>query len=88
MGIAGRSLVIVTVSLALYNIISADDHDHARATAKEGVVVGSSLGAMVAGGYVASLTCGPGAFFCTAAWTFSIGAAAAIGSEAIFDEAW
>lgn len=85
-GIAGKSLVIVTVSLALYNIISAEDH--ARATAKEGLVIGSSIGGMLAGGYVASLACGPGAFFCATAWTFAVGAAAAVGAEAVFDYAW
>lgn len=86
LGAVGKGFVVVTVSLALYNIISAEDKT--RATAKEAVVIGSSLGGMVAGGYVASLACGPGAFICAAAWTFAIGAAAAFGSEAAFDYAW
>jgi len=85
-GLAGRGLVVVTVALALYNIISAEDK--VRATTKEGVVIGAGLGGMAAGGYVASLACGPGAFFCASAWTFAIGAAAAFGAEVAFDYSW
>ncbi|MGH1372687.1 MAG: hypothetical protein ACRBBW_11660 [Cellvibrionaceae bacterium] len=85
-GVLGKSLVVLTVSLTLYNIISAEDK--VRATAKEGVVIGAGVGGMLAGGYVASLACGPGAFFCAAAWTFAVGAEAAFGSEAVFDYAW
>lgn len=52
---AGKWFFVVTVSFALYNIISSEDKT--RATAKEAVVIGSSLGGMVAGGYIASLSC-------------------------------
>ena len=72
--------------LAVTTTISSEDK--VRATAKEGLVVGAGLGGMAAGGYVASLACGPGAFFCAAAWTFAVGAAAAFGTEVAFDYAW
>ncbi len=85
-GVLGRGLVVLTVSLALYNIIIAEDK--ARASTKEGVILGASVGGMLAGGYVASLACGPGAFFCAAAWTFAVGAASAFGSEVTFNYAW
>ncbi len=58
---AGRGLVVITVSLALYNIISAEDK--VRATSKEGFVIGAGFGGMAAGGYVASLACGQAHFF-------------------------
>ncbi|WP_051785692.1 hypothetical protein [Endozoicomonas numazuensis] len=86
MGIAGRALVVLAVAMVVYNISTAEDKT--RQTAKEGAILASSVGGMAAGGYVASLACGPGAFICATAWTFALGAAAAVSAEITFDMIW
>lgn len=78
----GRSLLIVTAGISVYNIASADNK--VKAAAKEGVVLGSGFAGGAAGGAVAGLACGPGAPVCVTIGVFLGGALGALGADFTF----
>lgn len=75
--IAGRGLLIVSLSVAIYNIATAEDH--AAAARREGALLGGGVAGGMAGGAIAGLMCGPGAPVCVTVGAFVGGAAAAFG---------
>jgi AAA+ ATPase superfamily predicted ATPase len=78
----GRGLLIVTLGVAIYNIIVAEDK--AKATAREGVIIGGGFAGGAAGGAVAGLSCGPGAPVCVTIGVFVGGALGALGADFTF----
>jgi hypothetical protein len=78
----GQGLVVVTVGIAIYNIVTAEDK--LKATAKEGVVVGGGFAGGAAGGALAGLACGPGAPACVTIGVFVGGALGALGADISF----
>ncbi|MCA6063411.1 hypothetical protein [Thalassolituus marinus] len=86
LGVAGKGFIAFTLTVAVYNIATAEDK--AQATAKEGAVVGGGLLGSVAGGAAAGLACGPGAPVCVGIGIFVGGVMFAIGAEIVFDSFW
>lgn len=78
----GRGLLLVTLGVAVYNIAVADDK--AKATAREGVVIGGGFAGGAAGGALAGLACGPGAPVCVTVGVFVGGALGALGADVSF----
>ncbi|MDE8602608.1 hypothetical protein M3I01_006665 [Marinomonas sp. RSW2] len=78
----GRGLLFVTLGIAVYNIAVADDK--AKATAREGVVIGGGFAGGAAGGALAGLACGPGAPVCVTVGVFVGGALGALGADVSF----
>jgi hypothetical protein len=78
----GRGLLIVTLGVAIYNITVAEDK--AKATAREGVIIGGGFAGGAAGGAVAGLACGPGAPVCVTIGVFVGGALGALGADSTF----
>nr|MDC2855380.1 hypothetical protein [Ningiella sp. W23] len=78
----GRGLLLVTLGVAVYNIAVADDK--AKATAREGVVIGGGFAGGAAGGVLAGLACGPGAPVCVTVGVFVGGALGALGADVSF----
>lgn len=85
-GVAGRGFVFVTIAIATYNILSAEDK--IMASANESAVLGGGLLGSVAGGAVAGLACGPGAPVCVGIGVFVGGVMFAIGAQITFDSFW
>lgn len=85
-GLAGRGLIFVTITVATYNIITADDK--IKAASREGAVIGGGLLGSVAGGAAAGLACGPGAPVCVGIGIFIGGVMFAVGTDIAFDEFW
>ncbi len=79
----GRSLLVVTVGIAVYNITTAEDK--LEATAKEGVVLGAGFLGSAGGGMLAGLACGPGAPVCMAIGVFLGGSLTALGADYAFE---
>ncbi len=86
LGVAGKSFIALTLTVAVYNIATAKDK--VQATAKEGAVIGGGLLGSVAGGAAAGLACGPGAPVCVGIGIFVGGVMFAIGAEIAFDSFW
>jgi hypothetical protein len=83
LGRLGKSLIVLTIALAVYNIATADDK--VEATAREvGDASAGVLGGM-GGGALAGLACGPGAPVCVTVGVFVGGALAALGMDLTFD---
>lgn len=80
--ILGRSLLVVTIGVAVYNVTTADDK--VKATAKEGAVIGGGIAGGAAGGAIAGLACGPGAPVCVTIGVFIGGALGALGADLSF----
>lgn len=78
----GRGLLVLTVGIAVYNIATAEDK--AKATAREGVVLGGGFAGGAAGGAAAGLVCGPGAPVCVTIGVFIGGALGALGADFAF----
>lgn len=78
----GRGLLVVTIGIAIYNITTADNK--ARATVREGVIIGGGFAGGAAGGAVAGLACGPGAPVCVTVGVFVGGALGALGADLSF----
>lgn len=78
----GRSFVVVTVGIAVYNIAASEDKT--KATAREGVIIGGGFAGGAAGGAVAGLVCGPGAPLCVTIGVFIGGALGALGADFTF----
>jgi ribosomal protein S7 len=85
-GNAGRVLLVISLAVAVYNIVEAEDKT--RQTTKEGVTLGSGLAGGAAGAAaVAFIVSNP------AGWLVGLGivvgsAAAALGSSELFDYFW
>ncbi len=86
MGKAGKGLLIVSISFAVYNIATSDRPG--REAVKEGVGAGTSFLGSLAGGAVAGLACGPGAPICVGVGVFVGGLVFAVGADFAFDEVW
>jgi len=80
--VLGRSLIVVTIGVAVYNITTADDK--VKATAKEGAIIGGGIAGGAAGGALAGLACGPGAPVCVTIGVFVGGALGALGADLSF----
>ena len=78
----GRGFLLVTMGVAVYNIVSAEDK--AKATKREGMVLGGGFAGGAAGGAIAGLACGPGAPVCVAIGVFIGGALGAYGADVSF----
>ncbi len=74
---AGRGLIVLSIGLSVYSIITADDK--ANVAGRELAVTGAGIGGGIAGGAVAGLACGPGAPVCVTVGAFIGGALAAFG---------
>ncbi len=85
-GVAGRSFIAITITISVYNIVTADDA--AKATAQESAVLGGGLLGSVAGGAAAGLACGPGAPVCVSIGVFVGGVMFAVGAQLTFDSFW
>lgn len=85
-GIAGKSFIALTITISVYNIVTADDK--LQATAKESAVIGGGLLGSVTGGALAGLACGPGAPVCVGIGVFVGGVMFAIGAEIAFESFW
>ena len=72
---AGRGLIVISISLSIYTIATADDK--LDATKHEVLVTGAGIGGSIAGGALAGLACGPGAPVCVVVGAFVGGAFAA-----------
>lgn len=82
---AGRGLFILTITIAVYHIATAEDK--LRATANEGLAIGGGLaGAATLG--AAGLVCGPAAIACVPIGVFVGGVLGAIGADWAFDKMW
>jgi hypothetical protein len=74
---AGRALIVIAVSISVYEIYTADDK--MVAVKKEGAIVGGGIGGGILGGGVAGLACGPGAVVCVSVGAFVGGVLGAVG---------
>ncbi len=74
---AGRGLIILSVAVSVYTVVTADNKFDAAG--KEIVITGASITGGVAGGALAGLACGPGAPVCVTVGAFAGGALAAFG---------
>lgn len=82
MSVLGRGFLFVTLAVAVYNIVTAEDK--VEATAREGVILGGGFVGGAAGGAVAGLACGPGAIICVTVGVFVGGALGAMGADLSF----
>ncbi|MCE5225937.1 MAG: hypothetical protein LLG05_08755 [Porphyromonadaceae bacterium] len=82
-GRAGRLFLVFTISVAVYNVASADDKT--TAAAREGTALSGGFLGGAAGGALAGLACGPGAPVCVTIGVFVGGALGAFGAESFFD---
>ncbi len=78
----GRSLLILSVAISVYNIATAQDK--VSATGREVTVTGAGIGGGIAGGALAGLACGPGAPVCVTIGAFVGGALAAWGVDSLW----
>lgn len=85
-GIAGKGLIAMTITISTYNIVTSDDK--VIATAREGAMISGGLLGSVAGGALAGCACGPGAPICVSIGVFVGGVMFAIGTEFAFDAFW
>lgn len=68
----GRGLLFVTLSIAVYNVATAEEKG--KAVVREGAVIGGGFAGGAAGGVLAGLACGPGAPICVTLGVFVGGA--------------
>jgi hypothetical protein len=73
----GRSLIVLSLSISVYTIATAEDK--VEAAKKEGATLGAGIAGGIAGGAAAGLMCGPGAPVCVGIGAFVGGALAAFG---------
>lgn len=79
---AARAIWVVSISLAVYNIATAEDK--VQAAQKEVAYAGAGIAGGMAGGALAGLMCGPGAPLCVGVGAFIGGAMAALGLQAFW----
>lgn len=82
LSMAGRALWVISISLAVYNISTAQNK--VEAAQKEAGYAGAGIAGGVAGGALAGLICGPGAPVCVAVGAFVGGTLAAFGLQAFW----
>ena len=80
----GRGLLVLTLGIAVYNVITAEDR--LRAAANEGAVIGGGFAGGAAGGALAGLACGPGAPVCVTLGVFIGGLIGGMGADVAFDQ--
>jgi len=80
----GKGLLVLSLSIAAYNVATADDK--VRALGNEGAVLGGGVLGGMAGGAAAGLVCGPGAVVCSAIGVFIGGALGGLGADYAFDK--
>lgn len=78
----GRSLLILSLAISVYNVATADDK--VSAAGREVAVTGAGIGGGIAGGALAGLACGPGAPVCVTIGAFVGGALAAWGVDSLW----
>jgi len=74
---AGRGLILFSLALTAYTVMTADDK--AGAFKREAAVTGGGVAGGFAGGAIAGLACGPGAPACVTIGAFAGGALTAFG---------
>lgn len=74
---AGRGLLILSLSISVYNVVTAEDK--VQAGRRELASTSAGIAGGVAGGALAGLACGPGAPVCVTLGAFVGGALAALG---------
>ena len=79
----GKGLLILSLSVAAYNVATADNK--VRALGNEGAALGGGLAGGAAGGALAGLACGPGAPVCSTIGIIIGGALGGIGADYVFD---
>lgn len=79
---AGRGLIVLSVALSVYQVITADDK--VSAAGRELTVTGAGIAGGIAGGALAGLACGPGAPVCVTVGAFVGGALAAFGVDSLW----
>ncbi|MBR0657191.1 hypothetical protein [Plastoroseomonas arctica] len=82
-GRLGRGLVALSLGIAFYNIMTAEDRG--RAVVREGATLGAGFAGAALGGAAAGLVCGPGAPVCSTVGVFVGGALFAFGVSWAFD---
>ncbi len=83
LGRLGRGLVALSLGIAFYNVMTAEDPG--RQAAKEGAVLGAGVLGSMAGGAAAGLVCGPGAPVCSGIGVLVGGALFAFGISLALD---
>ncbi|MBL8470783.1 MAG: hypothetical protein KF778_02245 [Rhodocyclaceae bacterium] len=78
----GRGLLVLSLSISVYTIATADDK--VDAVKHEGAVTAAGIAGGTAGGALAGLACGPGAPVCVTIGAFVGGAMAAFGTDLIW----
>jgi hypothetical protein len=86
LGTAGKGLLIISVSLAVYTVATSERPG--REAARQGAGAGVGFLGSLAGGAIAGLACGPGAPICVGVGVFVGGLVFALGSDFAFDEIW
>jgi hypothetical protein len=81
-GKAGKAVLIVSFAFAAYNVATSDR------PGREAVKQSVSIGAGIAGGAAAGLSCGPGAPVCVGVGALVGGIVVALGAEQLFDWLW
>jgi len=79
---AGRGLIVLSLALSTYTIMTADDK--VDAASREAAMTSSGVIGGFAGGAIAGLACGPGALACVAIGAFAGGALAAFSTATVW----
>ncbi|MFV0302086.1 MAG: hypothetical protein ACK5IP_14645 [Paracoccus sp. (in: a-proteobacteria)] len=79
---AGRGLLVLSISIAVYNVATAEDKG--KAAAEEGALLGGGILGGAAGGALAGAVCGPGALICSSIGAFAGAVAGAFGASLFF----
>jgi hypothetical protein len=82
LGAAGRSLWLLSIGLAVYEVANADDK--LAETVHQGTTLGAGFGGGALGGAAMGLACGPGAPICVALGAFAGGLIGAILADCAF----
>lgn len=78
----GRGLIVLSIAVSVYNVMSAEDKT--QAAGREIAVTGAGIVGGMASGALAGLACGPGAPVCVTVGAFVGGALAAFGMDMLF----
>lgn len=78
-GHAGRTLIVLSLGLATYDVIKAKNKT--KAVIYNGIVIGGSAGSGAAMGAAGGLICGPGAPLCVGVGVFIGGVLGALGTQ-------
>ena len=86
LGTVGKGILVVTIAVAAYTIVTSDRPG--REAAHQGTTVAVGFMGSVAGGAAAGFVCGPGAPVCVGVWAFVGGLAFALGADLTFEWLW